>query len=68
VYLWDLKDASGERVPDGEYTVSVEVSYWPSMQYQAVSAAIELGREEQLSVVEQGDLVPYLEIKYVPNR
>jgi tetratricopeptide (TPR) repeat protein len=67
VYLWDLEDASGEQVPDGDYAVFVEVSYWPSMQYQLTSATVAVGGDGDLSVVEEGDLIPYLEARYLPE-
>ena len=65
IYIWDLKDMSGKKVKSGEYTVFVEVSYWPSMQYQRVSAAVRIGKKEKKTVVEQGNLIPYLEVKYI---
>ncbi len=67
IYVWDLKDSSDRKVKSGEYIVKVEVSYWPSMQYQSVSATIKLGRKEERKVVEEGNLIPYLEVKYVPK-
>jgi len=66
IYVWDLKDNSGRRVKPGEYVVNVEVAYWPSMQYQLVSAAVDLGEKEDRSVVEEGNFVPYLEVNYFP--
>jgi tetratricopeptide (TPR) repeat protein len=66
IYVWDLKNASGKEVKSGEYEVLVEVSYWPSMQYQRVSAPIHLGRKEARKVVKEGNLIPYLEVKYIP--
>jgi tetratricopeptide (TPR) repeat protein len=67
VYLWDLMNASGDRVPEGDYTVRVEVMYWPSMLYQLVSATVTVGDERDRSVVEEGNLVPYLEVTYLPS-
>jgi tetratricopeptide (TPR) repeat protein len=68
IYAWDLKDSSGRRVKAGEYVVKVEVAYWPSMQYQLVSAAVDLGEKEDRTVVEEGKFAPYLEVNYFPLR
>lgn len=67
IYVWDLKDKSGKQVEPGEYTIKVEVHYWPSMEYQMVSATIELGETSERTVVEEGNLIPYLEIRYFPE-
>ncbi|MBM3235914.1 DUF2271 domain-containing protein [Candidatus Poribacteria bacterium] len=64
IYVWDLKDNSGAKVNPGEYIVKVEVTYWPSMQSQLVSATIKVGEKEEQVVVEEGNLIPYLEVKY----
>ena len=68
VYVWDLMDSSGRKVEAGEYVVKVEVRYWPSMQYQLVSAAVKLGEKADKTVVEEGNFVPYLEVIYFPVR
>jgi tetratricopeptide (TPR) repeat protein len=64
VYVWDLKDFSGKKVKSGEYAVIVEVAFWPSMQYQRVSAMVEIGKKNKKVIVEEGNLIPYLEIDY----
>ncbi|MCK4572536.1 DUF2271 domain-containing protein, partial [candidate division WOR-3 bacterium] len=66
IYVWDLKDSSREKVKSGEYVVKVEVSYWPSMQYQRVEAPITLKKKEERVVIEEGNFIPYLEVKYIP--
>jgi len=66
IYVWDLKDALGRNVEPGEYVVKVEINYWPSMQYQLVSAPINVGQERDQTVVEEGNFVPYLEVNYSP--
>lgn len=68
VYVWDLKDNSGRTVEPGEYVVKVEVRHWPSMQYQLVSAAVNLGEKADRTVVEQGNIIPYLKVTYFPVR
>ena len=67
IYVWDLKDTSARRVKAGEYVVKVEVAYWPSKQYQLVSAAVNLGEKRDRTVVEEGDFIPYLEVNYFPS-
>jgi hypothetical protein len=37
------------------------------MEYQLVSAAINIGKDKDRVVIEQGDLIPYLEVKYYPK-
>ncbi|MCK4673916.1 DUF2271 domain-containing protein, partial [candidate division WOR-3 bacterium] len=66
IYVWDLKDTSGKKVKSGEYIVKVETAYWPSMQYQQVEVPIKIGKKEKRVVVEEGNLIPYLEVKYIP--
>jgi len=68
IYVWDLKDSLGRRVKAGEYVVKVEVAYWPSMQYQLVSAAVTLEEKGDQIIVEQGKFVPYLKVNYFPVR
>jgi tetratricopeptide (TPR) repeat protein len=68
IYVWDLNDHSGKKVNPGEYTIKVEVAYWPSMEYQMVSAAINPGKNQEQAVTEEGNLIPYLEVKYYPSK
>ncbi len=67
LYVWNLKDLSGKKVPKGSYTVKVEVSHWPTMKYQIGSAKIEIGKKAQTTVVEEGYILPYLEVEYFPK-
>ncbi len=64
IYTWDLKDAAGKLVGSGGYVVKIEVSYWPSMQYQIVKAPITIGKKVSRVVVQEGNLIPYLEVQY----
>jgi tetratricopeptide (TPR) repeat protein len=66
IYVWDLTDHEGNKVSSGEYCVFVEVSYWPSMQYQRVEAPIMVGKNQARKVVEEGNIIPYLEVGYLP--
>lgn len=66
IYTWDLKDNSGKEVKPGGYIVKVEVAFWPSMEYQTVSAAINVGKGKKQVVREEGNHIPYLELKYYP--
>ena len=66
VYVWDLVDHKGKKVKPGQYKVLVEASYWPSMQYQRVEAPFEVGKREVRKVVEEGNFIPYLEVRYLP--
>ena len=66
VYMWNVTDHDGNQVRDGTYTVNVEVHHWPSMQYQIASAPIEVGGREKVSRVNVGNLIPSLEVRYIP--
>jgi tetratricopeptide (TPR) repeat protein len=66
-FVWDCTNDAGTRVPDATYTVKVEVHHWPSMHYQTVSADIKIGGEAGVEVVKEGNLVPFLEVRYVPE-
>ena len=66
-FVWDCTNSAGARVPDATYTVKVEVHHWPSMHYQNVSADIKIGGEAGVTVVTEGDLVPFLEVRYAPE-
>lgn len=67
IHIWDLTNYSGEKVRPGKYKVKVETHYWPSYEYQLVTAAVELGESEERKVIEEGNLIPYLEITYYPD-
>jgi len=64
IYTWDLKDYKGNEVKAGDFIVRVEVAYWPSMEYQSTSANVKIGKQGSRVVVEEGNLIPYLEVKY----
>jgi hypothetical protein len=66
MYAWDLMDMSGTAVPPGTYVIKVETHYWPSMKYQMVEAAVGVGAAEERVVVEEGDFIPFLEVRYLP--
>ncbi len=67
IYVWDLRDFSGREIKPGKYTVKIEASWWPSMKYQMVSANINIGESEKRTVIEEGNLIPYLEVEYYPR-
>jgi hypothetical protein len=67
IYVWDLKDHSGKKVKSGDYTIKVEVKFWPSMQYQLVAAHLKVGKKDSQVVIKEGNLIPYLEAKYTNN-
>ncbi|MBN1153633.1 DUF2271 domain-containing protein [candidate division KSB1 bacterium] len=67
IYSWDLKDYTGVTIKPGEYKVNVEVAYWPSMQYQFVTSVVKIGNTRTKNVVEEGNLIPYLETIYLPQ-
>ncbi len=68
VYMWDLKDHKVKKVSTGEYIVKIEVAYWPSMEYQLSSAKINIGEKDSRVVVEEGNIIPYIEVKYFSNK
>lgn len=68
IYVWDLKDHRDKKVKTGGYVVKVEIAYWPSMEYQLVSANTMIGKNDSRIVVEEGNLIPYLEVKYYSDK
>lgn len=68
IYMWDLKNSAGQKIKPGEYVVKIEVAYWPSLEYQTVSAQIKIDKDKNKVQVEEGNLIPYLEIQYFPKK
>jgi hypothetical protein len=66
IYVWDLKDSLGKKVKPGEYSINIEIVYWPSMRYQLVSTVIKIGKEKDHRVIEEGCFIPYLGVDYYP--
>lgn len=64
IYVWDLKDYQGKPLKAGEYVVKIEVAYWPSMEYQSTKANFTIDKKDSRVLVEEGNLVPYLMVKY----
>jgi tetratricopeptide (TPR) repeat protein len=67
IYFWDLKDYHGKQIKPGQYVVKIEVSHWPSMQYQLAAATVELGKKKTKSILQEGNFIPYLEVTYYPK-
>lgn len=63
-FVWDCTNPNGKRVKTGEYTVHIEASYWPSMQYEHVIASIVLGKRDAKSVT-KGKLIPFVKVEYL---
>ena len=68
IYTWDLKDYKGNQVKAGDLVVRVEVAYWPSMEYQSTSANVKSGKQNSRVVIEEGNLIPYLEVRYFAGK
>jgi hypothetical protein len=66
-FVWDCTNDAGSRVANATYTVKAEVHHWPSMHYQTVDIEIKVGGEAETKVVEEGDLVPFMEARYIPE-
>ena len=66
IFVWDLKDLESGTVAPGRYVVKVEANFWPSNLYELTSATIEIGEAHSQAVVEDGKLIPYLEVTYLP--
>jgi len=62
VYQWDLKNVGGQTVKNGDYAVCIEVSFWPSMQYQRIEIPVTIGKKGVRVVRQEGDLIPYVEV------
>ena len=65
-YEWDMTTTNGNQVQDGKYVVKIEVHHWPSFHYQLVSAEIMVGTSEKTTVVREGNLVPFVEVEFIP--
>jgi tetratricopeptide (TPR) repeat protein len=65
IYVWNMKDILGKQVKKGSYRIKIEVSFWPSMQYQRVEVPFSIGKKDERVVVEEGNLIPYVEVKYI---
>ncbi len=63
VFFWDLKNAQGAVLKQGEFFVIIEAAFWPSMLYQRVEVPITIGKKETRQVVQEGNLIPYVEVK-----
>jgi tetratricopeptide (TPR) repeat protein len=64
-YVWDVTDHEGKRVADGEYTVHVEISWWPSMKYGLASAPVQIGGDAAVTTGEKPPFVPLYKVKYM---
>jgi tetratricopeptide (TPR) repeat protein len=64
-YAWDLTDGAGKRVKPGEYTVKLEVSWWPSMRYETAEAAIRVGGKPSDVTVASDPLIPRMQVQYL---
>jgi len=67
IFVWDLKDHQGKQVIAGDYVVKIEVAFWPSMEYQSATAHFTIASKESRVVVEEGNLLPYIMVKYYPR-
>ena len=66
IYTWDCRDAAGKQVAAGNYTVKIECSWWPSMQYERAETMVKVGGAAQTSAAAPGKYIPHLAAKYVP--
>lgn len=64
-YAWDLKDQKGKRIEDGNYTVHVEVAWWPSMKYGRATTEIQVGGETRSVTGGKAPYVPLLYVEYI---
>lgn len=64
IYVWNLIDYNGKKVKKGKYIAKVEVTYWPSMLYQRIEAPFELGKKGEPVIIQEGNFIPYLEVRY----
>ncbi len=67
LFYWNLMDKDRRKVKRGTYIVKVECSFWPSMKYQMAEAKIKIGKKKDRVVVEEGNLIPFLEVSYFPR-
>ena len=67
IFTWDLKDINGKKVKRGIYRIIAESSFWPSMKYQRIEAEIKIGRKHVKKIIEEGGLLPYMEVSFFPK-
>lgn len=67
IYTWDCQDLQGKKVKSGQYTIRIEVCHWPTNKYQIVDVPITVGKKPDHQIVEEGDFIPYSEVKYIPK-
>lgn len=66
-FVWNCTDVSGKKVSQGKYTVRVETAYWPSMKYDMVSSALEIGKLPSKTAPTKGEFIPYFNARYIPK-
>jgi len=64
-YVWDLYDHEGLKRKKGNYTAKIEVTFWPSMNYQRVEVPFKVGKKGEQVIVEEGNFIPYVGIRYI---
>lgn len=66
-YIWDLTDQENQIVASKKYTIYVEVCHWPSNLYQLQKADIDLSTDPYNVLVQEGNLIPRLELTYIKD-
>jgi hypothetical protein len=64
-YSWNMTDRGGKRVKPGEYTVRIEVSWWPSMRYETAEAKIRVGGKASETSSPKDPLLPMFKVAYI---
>ncbi len=65
IYIWNLKDYQGKDVKKGNYLVHVEVSHWPSMEYQTEMMTVKVGGKNNKTIGKAGDCLSICEAQYL---
>lgn len=65
IYIWDLKDFEGKDVKKGNYRIHVEVSHWPSMEYQTEVMSIQIGGKDNQTIANAGNCLSYCDARYI---
>jgi tetratricopeptide (TPR) repeat protein len=67
-YFWAMDGHDGKKVKPGNYSIVLEISWWPAMQYALAEAEIKVGSKSAEVAVEKGPLMPRMRVRYMKEK